>query len=438
MVTVQFVYQHYQIYFLIACAFVCGFFTSCNDRPGVVGSEILPATSIQLLQLNSDSLPLISTIRSDTVHKVLNLDGWFVGKAGTTEAKTFINFNVPFIPLAVLFPDVTSNDITAHLVLPTTTFLFGDTVRNNHNFKVTEVQKDWSSIATTATLGDLNALEQTGLVYGRTVGSFVGKLAVDLTLKETVRVRLDPRLILSWLQTDTSITKINGLAILANKSSSVIRFIEPNSSYIEVKIRRKSDTLDTYYSFSERSFATFVTDERPTNPTSIVVQPGVLYRSLVTLDLSVIPMLSFVHNAKLTLTWNPDASRLSNRGMLDTLYLKFPTTDSSIPLISADGVPAVPGIRVEGTNQYVFGRTTDIKFNSLSSIIERLVESTTGSVTSRTMVLQATRDTEVRYFNVTPDYHETTDLSRMVFYGVNDPDPTKRPKLEITYSPRKK
>lgn len=442
---------------------------SCNDRPTTVGSEVL-SSSISLVEISSSTTSLISKTENQFIQNP-NPFAWFLGKTGTMEARTFINFNVPFVPLNLLFPDITANDIRATLVIPVTPFIYGDTLRNNLNFTVSEILQYWTSDATVDTL---TYLERRGKLYGSTIGSFKGKPSAGQTQNAFIRVKLDSRTILSWMRTDTSVKKIFGLALLPSKNSAAIRRMAnaaAENSYIEVYINRQSDTTETFYAFTQRYFSTFITDTTPHDPEEVVLQPGALYRSRLAIDLSQIPPFSFIHDAELQLTLDSLRSTGSNVGLRDTIFLKLPlasvlvasassttNTDPTQPnkagkLItpfsgyeSSNGEPVL-GVRIPGTNKYNFRAHIAYRKNEqgnlipdygtpLASLIEQLM---VVKPSDRYLLLQSSREfIYVKEENQEyRDAREYLDLSKLIFYGLNESDSAKRPQLRITYSPRK-
>jgi len=413
---------------------------SCNDLPGPVGSELL-TNAVRVDSLSTATSALIASTVSGAFGKPINSIGWFVGKAGETEARSFVNFSIPFIPVALLYPDLRPADIRATLVLPTTTFIFGDSVRgNNLDVRVVEIAQPWTN---QATLDTFNLLTTNGRLYfDRTLASFRSKTVFNGLFDGTHRFPFDAETIFRWIRTDTAVQKLHGLAFLPNSSSRCIRQISAgaSSAFIEVRIRRPRDTADAVYFFNATSHASFVTDTPP-EPSQITVQPAVVNRTRFNLDLRQLPPLAFIHRAELRLAWDSLSSRLSNirlgkaeLAVPDTLFLKL--ADNG--LLGNDDMPAVAGIRQAGTREYVFNRaiplTPNFSLSSLAALIERL---SLPVYTNKALILQTSADRENPLQDEAVDRREKTDVSRLVFFGLNHPDRTLRPSLTITYSLRK-
>jgi hypothetical protein len=413
---------------------------SCNDRPGPVGSELL-TNAVRVDSLSTATSALIASTVSGAFGKPVNSVGWFVGKSGETEARSFVKFSIPFIPLDLLYPDLRPADIRATLVLPTTTFIFGDSVRrNNLDVRVVEIAQPWTN---QATLDTFNLLTTNGRLYfDRTLASFRSKTVFNGLFDGTHRFPFDAETIFRWIRTDTAVQKIHGLAFLPNSGSRCIRQISAGASfaYIEVRIRRPRDSAEAVYFFNATSQASFVTDTPPA-PSQITVQPAVVNRTRLNLDLRQLPPLAFIHRAELRLTWDSLSSRLSNirlgkaeLALPDTLFLKL--ADNG--LLGNDDMPAVAGIRQAGTREYVFNRaiplTANFSLSSLAALMERL---SLPVYTNKALILQTSADRENPFPDEAVDRREKTDLSRLVFFGLNHPDRAVRPSLIITYSLRK-
>lgn len=418
---------------------------ACNDLPNQVGSGIV--TNTQPVQtITSDTSPLFVGTADSVVPKSLPFR-MYVGRADGIEAVTFLNFTVPFIPLSYSFPDLTANDITATLVFPATPFLFGDpqffssgsdSTRNQYNFRVVELLRSWTDTSTFYTRQDFNA--QAAISYGtRTLATLVTKPSPPPVQNAVLRARFDAQTVLRWLRADSAVQKVYGVALLPNPTMRCIREFDNSSTsypYMEIKIRRPQDTVDAVYTMNSSYHASFVTDatRRDGQTTNFVIQPGAPRRAQIKLNLGGIPARAFINRAELTIAFDSVNSRLSSLGMPDTLFAKLPTLDDArqSALMVNDTVPAAAGVRVAGTNRYVFSQSVG-GHNSLAALVERLLQPAYKS--NQYVILSISQDREI--FNPTSIYdrRERTDIGRIIFYGLNAP-PDVRPKLSISYSPR--
>ncbi len=423
---------------LLTLTTACAVLSSCNDLPSPIGSEIL-VEPVSLRTVSSDSVPLLVSTANAQVPRALNDVGWFTGRFGTFEAKTFVNFLIPFIPLATSYQGITENDVTATLIIPTTPFIFGDTLRNQYNFRVVELLKAWTPFATVDTLRALEAAGETQL-YGRTVGSLVSKPVIPPILQTQMRIPLDARMILSWLRADTAVQKIHGVAIVANAGASSIRQVNSSATggaYIEVRLRRPNDASDDpfdTYTLREWFHASFVTNTAPVASSSLTIEPATARRARISVNLASIPSLSFIHRAELFLSLDPARSLASSRGIPDTLFLKIPSSG----FLGNDTIPPAAGVRIPGTNNYVFGVRLS-NYSSLALLVERLL---LFPQKEQALLLQITQDLETPIFNQFglrqdfTDKREVQDIGRLVFHDLNAPNRSERPRLVITYSLR--
>jgi hypothetical protein len=420
--------------------------SSCNDLPNQIGSSIVNNT-LPVQTVTSEASPLFVGTTDSIVPKSLPFR-MYVGRADGMEATTFVNFIIPFVPLSYEFPDLTANDITATLVFPATPFLLGDpqffssasdSTRNQFNFRVVELLRSWTDTATFHTQRDFNA--QAGISFGvRTLATLITKPSPPPLQNAVLRARFDSQTVLRWLRADSSVQKIYGIALLPNEGMRCIREFDNSATafpYIEVKIRRPQDTMDAVYTINSSFHASFVTDtKRPDGiTTNFVLQPGLPRRAQVKLNLSGIPPLAFINRAELTVAFDSVHSRLSSRGMPDTLFAKLPTLNAARQnaLVVNDTVAAAAGLRVAGTNRYVFSQSVR-SYNNLAALIERLLQPAYQN--NQFLILSVSQDREIFDPSSFYDRRERTDIGRIIFYGLNDV-PDLRPRLTISFSPRK-
>jgi hypothetical protein len=253
--------------------------------------------------------------------------------------------------------------------------------------------------------------------------------------------------VLRWLRSDTAnpAQRIYGVVFVPGAQSRSIREIASTNefSYIRVKIRRPIDSVDTFYDLNEEYFSSFVRDTAPPESGSIVLQPGLIRRARFNLNLSALPPRSFVQRAELTVTVDHNRSRLSSRGLPDTLYLHLPELNTSTSLskysFSSTATLRAAGLRVDngdGTSNYVFGRavgrTATFAYASLAALVEQLNQST---FTDKALLFSLSQDADF-FGESLPDRRETGDVARLVFFGTSDPNPKRRPTLSIGYSIR--
>ena len=144
----------------------------------------------------------------------------------------------------------------------------------------------------------------------------------------------------------------------------------------------------------------------------IEIQGGLSYRSELSFDLSIVPELeSFIHLAQLELTLDQERSQLGNFVADSTILMSNiePVEDTT-----SNNLKIVVGI-TDTNYVYIFPRVSDLA--------ESWVR-TSGGLGKLNLF----------YSRFGSEIEESRYLDTLVFHGLNDPDPAKRPKLKIIYS----
>lgn len=405
--------KHFSLLLIAAFALAGIGLQSCNDLPSSPGSSFITDT-LTTVVLSSVDTPLLTRAYSGTVKVAMTNGGdkastniFLLGQTPTAKATTFIRFNlVPDSVNALQEAEI----ISASLKLQPLKYTFGDTVSNQLKFTVSKINSVWTPAATIDTLLNGNFL-------GTQLQSFSATIPMGDSL-DPIRIPLpDKAALYQWLYTDSA---KYGLALTPEAGSTVVRQfsligigdINRSSAAIELVYKRsgsdKIDTVDISSAFAN----TFIESLAPVPDERMIVQSGVLYRSHLFFDVSMIPPLATIHRAELVLPWDPATSLLGTSGAPSTLnaYYAVDTT-----LLSTDGGYAV-GTRRTDVNEYLFP--------NIGTAIERWMR---GGINNGLIL----------YMPVTSELRELTRLS---LYSVNNPDSSKRPRLTIIYStkPEKK
>jgi len=393
---------------------------SCNEKLSVVGNTFPPDTLQLTSVITTDSQPLVTT--SVPFVQSSSLSGFgvvYIGKTPTIEAITLSRLitpdSIPTIPA--------ENITTAKLVITPTNplYAFGDTTSNQLSFSVVKVKKLWSPKAT------LDSITPTA-DYFETVplATYTGKIDLkDST--GSIEIDFDKKQVIEWINLRNQYkndTLNYGIAFIPTSGSTVIRRFaagavgsSSTTQFATLKVTYKkslTDPKEDTVLFISGYDGTFFSTPAPGNSDkSIALQGAVEMKSTVSFDVRTIPKGVAIHIAGLTLTFDPSRSTTGTSGMDSVIYADF--IDSS----ASNLLRSYYGSRLKDAS----GKFTDeFFFPTLNSAIEGIVRrSGTGSITIQTR----------------PDQHYLR-VDKMVFFGPEEPDKSKRPRLTIIYSTRPK
>lgn len=412
--------------FIVLLAALATLFTSCNDLPTEAGNIYLPDT-LRFAVLSSDTADIIKDIETDyrrafvgnlQSEPLFNTGALFVGTTPQgMRAVSLLKMNFP----VYLGSDTASYAITsAEIILRPRRNVIGDTSQNRLAFDVMELRQAWR---TTFTYDTIAALEQLGALYkDQPVATYQGVISYTETTISSIRIPIDTALVRSWLKKaadSNAARELYGFALRPRSSgNSVIREFAHTAGEdlfrMEIGIlyndTTKPDSLrkiDTVLALGTQSTA-LIDAPLPQTP-SLLAQGGVAIRSRLRFDVSSIPPLATIHRAELLLTANPDLSYYSTAGREDSVLLRLATNDSSL---------------IGNVNSFTYCIRTSTSANvyrtsNLSFAVQywmRRPEENYG------LILQATPVNEVFRIN------------RTLFYGLTEPDRSKRPSLIIYYS----
>lgn len=385
--------------------------TSCNELPTEVGYGFVTDT-VEIFALNSMQNQLIKSQKIYKAHvPILNTGAILIGRAvdGNDEIKasTVLRFSN--------FPDSNKN-VTAiksvKVVLTPLRYAYGDSTANVISFDVHELKR----VITLETSCD--SLDDTYIEYSKSLGSFESNEIKYADTIPDIEFNIDSSIVRKWLidQENSKDTLLNGIALVPNDRSTLIRQFSassinfpnrerPSIVVYYVNAEGKDDTLSTF-SANDFSFVCGGKDEAD----FLTIQGGTTYRSDLNFDVTSIPQLAAIHKAELDLTLNASGSKYGNYG-LD----KAVRADYILDTLEDESLYAriYSGSKLENSNIY--------RFTDLASAVE--VWTRRGG--KGTLVIRPEGSSE-----------EQQQVDRLLFYGINHPDSTLRPKLRIIYSKR--
>ncbi len=383
----------------------------CNDKPTDIGMPLLFDT-ITVLPYGPKDSSIFTGQRSFFKNmSIFNVGVIFVGKTEDTKAATILRFAESTMPDSLNYLDA-SQIISATLTLNPYKYTFGNTKSNNLSFKLYKVRSGnyWSNQATWDSVYNQDGSPK--IFESSSIGQWSGQIPMIDTIP-AINVQItDFSFIQEWIKNAKDSVPIWGLGILPDDNSDVIhQFVGSVKDNINIspsiKIIYKNKNKNALDSLIMRSAINASFTKAPQiDTTTLAIQGASSWRSQLFFDMSKLPKNASIYKAQLELTYNPDKTVLGNLPVDSVLDAGLFLSDSIWK------TPDVPYYASLQGNKYIFPKIN-------SSIEFWLRHSGKGS-----LVL------------VSPGWSEYFKLDRVSFYGINETDITKRPKLIVIYSKR--
>lgn len=313
--------------------------SACSDDPTEQNALLTPQLPFVEMAVRETTIVATggSTFKQASVmNGTINL----VGRSGKYSASTLLAF------YANNFPNRdTVNVISATLTLHGASF-HGDST-GLLDFTVHRLDRTWNQ--GTLTWDSV----QTGLYDASAVrGSYSGRVGLDT---QRVEITLDTTMARQWLATPstTEYTFRYGMILVPTASATVVRgfrsFETDSAGWVPTVRLICLNTAGTVRDTADYNLGidTFVgnADGLDTDPTLFYAQAGIVYRSIVNFDVSMIPRGAIINSATLTLQSNPATSWL-NRFAADSALavhlMQGATTTSGFEATSSSATH-VPG-----------------------------------------------------------------------------------------------
>lgn len=385
---------------LLPAVFIVYTFTGCADEPGSVGLNFIPpseTTGVKIFDSSKDTMIMTSVPIRKYVNNSLSTDV-IIGMKNDFIAKSLIKFD--------LSPDYDSATVnSATLTLTYRNYYYPNTSPDSLgqlSFDVFRVLQNinYSSITydslTSSVIGNVSQ------------GSYTGAPAQD---SQKVAINLDPQLIKDWLEytADTNYAVKNyGVGIIPNNSSRVLKGFYSNQEGSAVApalqiILTKYNITDTL-EYTAASNVFLATADIPVTPGIFTLQAGVAINQILKFDMSKIPSTATINDVQLYIT-------------LDAANSVF-TSQTSY--------------------QIAFNYVTDTAGSYENFVYTATQVSGSSTLYSVRIVLPFQRwlQGDNNYGVILRPYNQYTNLDRFAFYDVNAPDPAKRPRVVIKYTPR--
>ncbi len=302
----------------------------CNDAPSIVGSELIPGTSV-LYSATTDSLPLLNS--DSTVHNELplvNATYFLLGSTPKAEARVFMELlNYPReIAGDSLFNESTFDVSSANLQIYPQSYSVGDTADKTLSFNVFELRKFWPANLTWDSIWSATGTTDYYSPADKPIATYSGALTGLVPDSTVISVPFDQALVKRWLvnSRDTALRKqIYGFVLVPNGMRQIRQFRNIESGVQKMRLRviarSRKDTTTHIYNI-DLTVAGFVNDaDAPVN--SLTIQGSRNVRAKMTLQLDTIPHDAVVMGADLRLTVDQSASTIGTSGRDDKISLQY-------------------------------------------------------------------------------------------------------------------
>jgi len=402
------------IFFLLFLCFLAGLISGCNEKPTGIGMPLLFDT-ITVLPFGANDTGIFTRQRSfyNNLH-IFNVGVIYVGNTKDTKAATLLRFSESNMPDSLSYLDA-SQIISVTLTVHPNKYTYGDLNSNFLSFKIFKVKQGnyWSNLATWDSL--YNKDDSPKIFEPNSIAQWSGTIPMIDTIPAISIPITDFNFVKEWIaavnnKTDT--IPVWGLGLLPDDNSTVIhQFIGLTlnnidlSPILKIIYKNKNTGLQDSLFMKSGINASFIKSPEA-DTTSITVQGTTSWRSQLFFDVSRLPKNASVYKAQLELTYNSEKSLIGNLPVDSVLDAGLFLNDSI--WIS----PTVPYYASLSGNKYTFPRIN-------SSVEYWLRHNGIGNLVF-----------------ISPGWSEYYKLDRVSFYGINEADVTKRPKLIIIYSKR--
>jgi len=371
-------------------------YQSCENNPNDVGQGFLPTidtTGLRFLDSEADTMNITNQNYKSYVTDFVTAK-FMVGRYQDYESKTLLKFT----NIGVDFDSATV--VSSILKLKYSNYFFKDKMGNT-DFDIYQALEKFNF--TTVKFDSINSSNIGNVSLGSYSGVVNDSQSIDITINNQI--------VKDWLEyaADTNhAVKNYGVLLQPRISSSTIKGFYSSSNGVELVpsmtvIYSKNNVLDTLLlDFTE--FASMSDAPASVIPAEhFLLQNGVAYRNIMNFDLSKLPPNVIINNATLEFTLDNSLSYITDE------------TDKSIVIgMVIDSVTKTDSIFTPA-----FLSDTIVYSISLNSVFQRW---NSGVMPNLGITLK--------------NAFEVQNLDNFAIYSSAYSDPTKRPRLKITYTPR--
>ena len=316
---------------------LCTIFTSCNEAPTGVGTEVVPGTDTIYALSSLVSPILVRDSMASTREPFVNGTYFLLGNTSNDQARVFMEFlNYPD-----LGADSTYDVVTADLQMFPQEYRYGDTTDMSVAFSAYELKRPWSANVTWDSIWAADGSTDFYSVADQPVSTFSESVIVPVD--SAIRVSFDLDAVKRWMVAgrDSSLVKeIFGIALLPT-NSSVIRQFRNLEGILQVmrlrvitKKRDSTQALDTV--FVESAVANFV-NTPDAQPGELVVQGSRIHRSLLYVSLDSVPQNAVIIGGTLRITVDNTGSTYGLFGRDEVISVRYVQTSGSPIEIASRG-----------------------------------------------------------------------------------------------------
>ncbi|MBC8125327.1 MAG: hypothetical protein H7X70_06300 [Candidatus Kapabacteria bacterium] len=314
---------------------MCTIFTSCNEAPTGVGTEVVPGTDTIYALSSLVSPLLVRDSIATTRQPFLNGTYFLIGNTSKDQARVFMEFlNYPD-----LGADSTYDVIKADLQMFPQGYRYGDTSDMSVAFSAYELKRSWSANVTWDSIWAADGSTDYYSVADQPVSTYSESVIVPVD--SAIRAPFDVDAVKRWMvagRDSTLVKEIFGIVLLPT-NSSVIRQFRNLEGILQVMrlrvITKKRDTtqaLDTV--FVESSVANFV-NTPDAQPRELLVQGARIHRSLVQVNLDSVPQNAVIVGGTLRVSVDNAGSTYGLYGRDEVISLRYvPTSGTPIEIAS--------------------------------------------------------------------------------------------------------
>ena len=380
-------------------------FTACSDDPTLLNAIVAPGT------LKTYSF-LDTTVYADTgtsFRHFVPMNGLvnYVGLSGGYTAMAVIQFTPAYFPIRD-----TAQVYSATLRLKTVAW-YGDS-SGTLSFNVYQVKLAWSSTTLTWDTVHVSGFYDASVVRG----SYSAGAGPDT---QWISIALDTSMVRQWLASYTAAgdTKY-GVILVPNAGSTILRGFNQYSD--DTSLTPTLDVIAGSVTGPARDTASYTStmdtfvgniDNLVSDPGSMYVQSGVVYRTALHFNVSFIPKASLISRAELLLDQNTAASRLNRFSGTPSIAAHLMT--SSTDTTAFDLLHPTVGTIKSGTTF-----DTDVRY-----LVQTWIKGTNYGVL-------VTTTSKNDYLSALDSEHSSFDL--YVFAGHRASVATSRPRIHVVYA----
>lgn len=388
-------------------------FSGCNEQPTDVGMPLMFDT-VTVYPLSSNTSNIFTGQRTFQIFDSLHNNGAFMfGISENIKAAAIVRFmESNFVDSLNVIK--LSSIKSVKLTIKPTKYTFGDLQGNFLSFKVYRMKSGddygWSKASSWDSI--FNSGNGSDLYYSTPIGQWSGNIPIiDSTSNIDIELS-DKQMITDWIKDNKDSLDIWGLCFVPDQGSNVIRQFArlasdnenpvPKISVIYTnETTQKDDTLTAY----SADYKTVIKSPAP-DTTYLTVQGSTSIRSQLNFDISFLEKSASIYKAQLELNYIPGSVKYGSMPIDTVLEAGFFLSDSVWKNPNITYYASLYG------EKYIFPK--------INSAIEYWLR----------------RDGKGSLYLISPGVTEHTRLDKMSFYGLEEKDPEKRPKLIIIYSKR--